>query len=76
MNILLDYCKNRIIELSNNKSNLSEVNFYLKATAGMRSISEEEQNKKLNIIRNVIRKSEFNFLEDDWAKVINGSEEG
>ena len=41
MNILIDYCKNRIIELSNNKSNLSEVNFYLKATAGMRSISEE-----------------------------------
>ena len=76
MNILLDYCKNRIIELSNNKSNLSEVNFYLKATAGMRSISEEEQNKKLDIIRNVIRKSEFKFLEDDWAKVINGSEEG
>jgi apyrase len=55
---------------------LSEVNFYLKATAGMRSISEEEQNKKLDIIRNVIRKSEFKFLEDDWAKVINGSEEG
>ena len=76
MNILLDYCKNKIIELSNNKSNLSDVNFYLKATAGMRSISEEEQNKKLDIIRNVIRKSEFKFLEDDWAKVINGSEEG
>ena len=76
MGILIDYCKNRIIELSNNKCNLSDVNFYLKATAGMRSISEEEQNKKLNIIRNAIRKSEFKFLDDDWAKVINGSEEG
>ena len=76
MNILLDYCKNRIIELSNNKSNLSEVNFYLKATAGMRSISEEEQNKKLDVIRNVIKKSPFKFANDDWAKVIDGSEEG
>ena len=76
MNILIDYCKNRIIELSNNKSNLSEVNFYLKATAGMRSISEEEQNKKLDVIRNVIKKSPFKFSNDDWAKVINGSEEG
>ena len=76
MGILINYCKNRIMELSNNKYNLSEVNFYLKATAGMRSISEEEQNKKLNIIRNVIKKSEFKFLDDDWAKVIDGSEEG
>ena len=76
MNILIDYCKNRIIELSNNKSNLSDVNFYLKATAGMRSISEEEQNKKLDVIRNVIKKSPFKFSNDDWAKVINGSEEG
>jgi apyrase len=55
---------------------LSDVNFYLKATAGMRSISEEEQNKKLDAVRKAIRKSEFKFLEDDWAKVINGSEEG
>ena len=76
MDILIDYCKNRIIELSHNKCNLSKVNFYLKATAGMRSISEEEQNQKLNIIRNTIKKSPFRLLNDDWVKVINGSEEG
>jgi len=32
----------------------------------MRSISKEEQNKKLDIIRNVIKKSNLKFLNDDW----------
>jgi len=76
MNYLIDFCKDTIYKLSNKKSNLSEANFYLKATAGMRSISEEEQNKKLDIIRNVIKKSNLKFLNDDWVKVIDGSEEG
>ena len=75
MEFLINFCKNKINEVSKNKSNISEANFYLKATAGMRSISVEEQNKKLNIIRKTIRESEFKFLKDDWAKVMNGSEE-
>ena len=75
MKLLLDFCRDKITEVSKNKSNISEANFYLKATAGMRSISVEEQNKKLNIIRKTIRESEFRFLKDDWAKVMNGSEE-
>jgi len=62
MNYLIDYCKDTIYKLSNKKSNLSEANFYLKATAGMRSISKEEQNKKLDTIRNVIKKSNLKFL--------------
>ena len=76
MNYLIDFCKKTVIEKSNNKSNLSDVGFYLKATAGMRSISEEKQKKKLDIIRDTIRKSKLKFLNDSWAKVINGSEEG
>jgi Golgi nucleoside diphosphatase len=76
MNFLIGFCKKRIIELSINSSNLSDVSFYLRATAGMRSISKEEQNKKLDIIRNVIKKSHLKFLKDDWVKVIDGSEEG
>jgi apyrase len=76
MNFLLNACKNKINEVSKNKYSLSEANFYLKATAGMRSISVEEQNKKLNIIRNAIKGSEFKFEKDDWAKVITGGEEG
>ena len=76
MELLINFCKNKIIEVSKNKSNISEANFYLKATAGMRSISVEEQNKKLNVIRKTIRESEFKFLKDDWARVIYGSEEG
>ena len=76
MNELIDFCKNKISELSFNTKNLSEVSFYLKATAGMRSISKEEQNKKLDIIRNTIKKSKLQFLNDSWVKVIDGSEEG
>ena len=76
MEILINFCRDKIMEVSKNKSNISEANFYLKGTAGMRSISVEEQNKKLDVIRKTIRESEFKFLKDDWAKVINGSEEG
>lgn len=76
MNFLIDSCRNIINNQSSNKANISEANFYLKGTAGMRSIPVEEQNKKLDIIRKTIRKSKFKFLQDDWAKVINGSEEG
>ena len=76
MNFLLDACKNKINEASKNKYKISDANFYLKATAGMRSISVEEQNKKLDIIRKSIRESEFKFSKDEWAKVITGSEEG
>ena len=76
MNTLIGFCKERIIESSKNASNLSDVSFYLRATAGMRSISKEEQKKKLDIIRNVIKKSHLKFLNDDWVKVIDGNEEG
>ena len=76
MNTLIGFCKERIIESSKNASNLSDVSFYLRATAGMRSISKEEQKKKLDIIRNVIKKSHLKFLNDDWVKVIDGKEEG
>ena len=76
MENLTNYCRDRIIEISKNHSNVSEANFYLKATAGMRSIPVEEQNKKLDIIRSVIKESELKFLNDSWAKVITGTEEG
>ena len=76
MDTLINFCKNKVMELSNNKTNLKDVNFYLKGTAGMRSISVEEQNRKLGIIRRKIRESNLNFLSDDWAKVIKGTEEG
>jgi len=76
MNELINFCKNNISALTFNRKNLSEVNFYLKSTAGMRSISKEEQNKKLDIIRNTIKKSKLKFLNDIWVKVIDGSEEG
>ena len=34
MEFLINFCENKIIEVSKNKSNISEANFYLKATAG------------------------------------------
>ena len=51
MNFLIDSCRNIINNQSSNKADISEANFYLKGTAGMRSIPVEEQNKKLDVIR-------------------------
>ena len=76
MNHLIGFCKEIINKESQNHCNLSDASFYLKATAGMRSISEEKRKKKLDFIRNIIRKSNLKFLKDDWVKVIDGNEEG
>ena len=76
MNTLIDYCKNTINESSSNTTNSTDISFYLRATAGMRSISVEEQNKKLDIIRKEIKNSTLKFLNDNWVKVMSGDEEG
>jgi hypothetical protein len=46
MNHLIGFCKEIINKESQNHCNLSDASFYLKATAGMRSISEEKRRKK------------------------------
>ena len=42
----------------------------------MRKLSEEEQNTKIETVRNTIKKSKLLFKEDDWAVVISGRDEG
>jgi Golgi nucleoside diphosphatase len=48
---------------------------FLKATAGLRSIPQEDANKILDECRDVLRASVFAFR-DEWARVISGQQEG
>ncbi|EAS04666.2 GDA1/CD39 nucleoside phosphatase family protein (macronuclear) [Tetrahymena thermophila SB210] len=50
---------------------------FLRATAGVRKLPQQQQEKILNLVRTVFRKQDsFYFLDDSWAKVITGEEEG
>lgn len=46
------------------------------ATAGMRLLSQKEQKDILKIVRKYFARSGFLFLDNKWARVISGSEEG
>ncbi|XP_065861382.1 probable apyrase 6 [Euphorbia lathyris] len=52
-----------------------ETEIRLMATAGMRLLTTEVQERILESCRTVLRKSAFKFR-DDWASVISGSDEG
>ncbi|EAS04665.2 GDA1/CD39 nucleoside phosphatase family protein (macronuclear) [Tetrahymena thermophila SB210] len=50
---------------------------FLRATAGLRLLTQDQQESILNLVRVVFRKqSSFYFLDDSWARVITGEEEG
>ncbi|XP_073139934.1 probable apyrase 6 [Henckelia pumila] len=53
----------------------TEVDIRLMATAGMRLLKNEDQERILNVCRRVLRESGFQF-KDDGATVISGSDEG
>ena len=76
INEMLNYCENKINFFSSNKTNINKSPIYLMATAGMRSLSKEEQTTKLNFVKSTIKKSNFHFYNDDFARVITGKEEG
>ena len=75
-NSLLSFCQTQINNLSNNTANINNVPFILKATAGMRSISIEKQEKIIKVVRDTIKKSSLLFPEDQNAEVITGQDEG
>lgn len=52
-----------------------ETEIRLMATAGMRLLEKDDQEKILNACRRTLRSSGFRFR-DDWASVISGSDEG
>ena len=64
-NIYINFCENGINYYSNNNANIEESSFFFKATAGMRKLSEEEQNQKINVVRKTVRNSNFLFDEDN-----------
>ncbi|KAL0478804.1 ectonucleoside triphosphate diphosphohydrolase [Acrasis kona] len=49
---------------------------FLRATAGMRLLTIEQQTDILNAIRTYFRNSGYRFDSDSWARVITGDEEG
>ncbi|EAS04667.2 GDA1/CD39 nucleoside phosphatase family protein (macronuclear) [Tetrahymena thermophila SB210] len=50
---------------------------FLRATAGLRQVPQQQQEQILNLVRTVFRKQDsFYFLDDSWVKVITGEEEG
>ena len=76
INEMLNYCENKIHSFSEDKSNVKKSPIYLMATAGMRSLSTDEQSKKLNFVKSTIKKSNFHFYNENFARVITGKEEG
>ncbi|KAI3467345.1 hypothetical protein Pfo_024008 [Paulownia fortunei] len=53
----------------------AEAEIRLMATAGMRLLKNEDQERILNACRRILRASGFRF-HDDWATIISGSDEG
>ncbi|KAL4473691.1 hypothetical protein ABPG74_022555 [Tetrahymena malaccensis] len=50
---------------------------FLRATAGLRLLPQDDQEKILSEVRNIFRQQQdFLFLDDNWAKIITGQEEG
>ncbi|KAL4455363.1 hypothetical protein ABPG74_012515 [Tetrahymena malaccensis] len=50
---------------------------FLRATAGLRLLTQDQQDQILNLVRTVFTNLDsFYFLDDSWAKVITGEEEG
>ena len=48
---------------------------HLQATAGLRSVTEQQAADILRVVRATLRSSEFQF-EDEWALIISGEQEG
>jgi len=67
MEELIDYAEEKIPEEQHAYTPL-----FLKATAGMRLLPEEEQEEILSVIREVFDNSPFRFDEGSWASVISG----
>ena len=76
LNNMAAKCKNEIKTLYPKIMDFRNVPFYLKATAGMRSIPIERQKQILKIVRKAIRINGFLYKNDDFAKVITGKDEG
>lgn len=70
---------NTIINWASNnvpKHNIPQTPVFFKATGGMRSLPRDEQEKRLNVIREYLHRSQFMFANDSWATVISGDDEG
>jgi len=66
------------LHLHDPKVDLSQVPVYLGATAGMRTLSEEDRDRAMAAVRKFFRSSDnpFAFAYDEQARVIAGEEEG
>lgn len=69
---VLDYC---IEQLQSANATLEEVPIFLYATAGLRLVGEDAAEAVLEAIRSMVSNDYPFVFEDDWARVIDGSEE-
>ncbi|EYU28756.1 hypothetical protein ABFS82_12G101800 [Erythranthe guttata] len=67
---LMDFAKRTVP-----REHWAETKVRLMATAGMRLLKNEDQERILNACRGMLRNSGFMFR-DDWASIISGSDEG
>jgi apyrase len=68
---LIAYAKTAIPE-----NQVSVTPIYLRATAGMRLLTDAQQGAIYESIRATLRASGFRYDADDWSKTISGQEEG
>jgi apyrase len=68
---LIDYIKANLVQ-----AKWAETPIYLKATAGMRSLSQSSQDAIIADVRAYLKTTPFNFSDPEQAKVIPGTDEG
>ena len=74
MESILIFCENGIMDDSKDTTNITETPVYFISTIGMRRLPNSDKNKKLTIVRDTIKQTNFKF-KDNKAKVISGIEE-
>ena len=58
------------------QANPAEIPIVLKATAGLRAITDKDAKESvMRAVREILKESKFQF-EEDWARIIPGNEEG
>lgn len=72
------YINNFINWASNNipAQKISQTPIFLKATAGLRILPEDEQKERIGKVRETLNESQFKFSDESWASVISGEDEG
>jgi hypothetical protein len=72
---LLDKARSKLAELGLSSADISAIPLFLKATAGMRILTEEARATAMAAVRAILSRGPFLF-KSNWARTISGEEEG